>query len=295
MRKTKGMRVFGAFNGIILIVLALTCLLPFIHILALSFSSSAMVMANRVGLWPQDFTLNAYKFLIGKSQFWRAMTVTLERIALGGGLNMFFIIVLAYPLSRDKRNFRMRGVYVWFFFFTSLFGGGLIPSYMLLNKLKMLDTIWSITLPCAVPVFNVILMLNFYRQLPHEMEEAAYIDGAGHFRTLFVICVPCSLPAIATLTLFTIVGHWNSWFDGLIYMNNARNYPLMSYVQTIVVGLDFTSMSSVDFNSYEMMSSLSDRTLRAAQIIISIVPILMVYPFLSKYFISGIVLGSVKG
>lgn len=216
------------------------------------------------------------------------------RVILGAGLNLLMIVVLAYPLSKEKKDFRWRNIYVWFFFFTSLFNGGLIPNYMLLNQLKMLNTIWALVLPCAVHVFNMILMLNFYRQLPREMEEAAFIDGAGQWRTLLNIYIPCSLPSIATLALFSVVNHWNAWFDGLIYMNDASNYPLQSYLQTVIIGLDITS-GNFDPNDFERIKELSSRTITAAQIIIATLPVLLIYPFLQKYFVTGIVLGSVKG
>ncbi len=294
MLKSRGARYFGWANGVILVILALTCILPFIHILAISLSSNAAVSAGRVTLWPQLFTSYAYEYLLQKQQFWVSFWVSLQRIVLGGGINMAVIILCAYPLSKTRDRFKYRSVYVAFFFFTMLFSGGLIPQYMLLSQLDLLDSIWSLVLPGAVPVFNIILMLNFFRQLPRELEEAAHMDGAGHFRTLFSIYLPCSLPAVATLLLFTIVGHWNSWFDGLIFMNSIEKYPLQSYIQTIVVGMDMLG-KSMGATNYDRMSELSDRTLRSAQIIIATIPILLVYPLLQKYFVTGLVMGSVKG
>ena len=173
-----------------------------------------------------------------------------------------------------------------------LFYGGLIPTYMLISKLKMLDTIWALVLPGAVPVFSVVLMLNFFRQVPIELEEAALIDGANHFTTVFLIYIPVSLPSIATILLFSVVGHWNSWFDGLIYANFPHNYPLQSYLQTVVVMRDLTRLTA---DEWKNLSQISDRTVKAAQIFMGALPILCVYPFLQRYFIKGIVVGSVKG
>lgn len=294
MIRSKSAKVFGVFNVAFLALLASTCLLPFIHIIAISFSSNAVVSSGAVTLWPKEVTLYAYKYLLSKQLFWQTFLNSIIRVALGAGINMLMIIMIAYPLSKDKKDFRWRNVYVWFFFFTSLFSGGLIPSYMLLNELHMLDTIWSLVLPCGVHVFNMILMLNFFRQLPKEMEEAAYIDGAGHWRTLVEIYIPCSLPSIATLALFSVVNHWNAWFDGLIYMHNATKYPLQSYLQTVIVGLDVTS-GNFDPTDIERIKELSSRTLTAAQIVIATIPVLAIYPFLQKYFVAGITLGSVKG
>lgn len=172
-----------------------------------------------------------------------------------------------------------------------LFNGGLIPTYLLVNKLNLTDTIWALTLPGAVTVFNLILMLNFYRHVPEELEDAAFMDGAGHWKILWKVYVPISIPAVATITLFCIVAHWNQWFDGLIYMNNAANYPLQSYLQTIVVEFNFQTMSATEA---QRLAMLNDRSVKAAQMIVATIPILLVYPFVQKYFVSGIKLGSVK-
>lgn len=291
---SKSYKVFEVINNVFLILLALTCILPFIHIIAISFSSNAVVSSGAVTFWPKQVTLYAYKYLLTKDLFWTTFLNSVLRVIFGVGINMLMIVLIAYPLSKDKKDFRWRNVYLWFFFFTSLFNGGLIPNYMLLNELKMLNTIWSLVLPCAVHVFNMILMLNFFRQLPREIEEAAYIDGASHWRTLREIFIPCSLPSIATLTLFSVVNHWNAWFDGLIYMHEATKYPLQSYLQTVIVGLDVTS-GNFDPTDVERIKELSSRTITAAQIIIATLPVLAVYPFLQRYFVAGITLGSVKG
>lgn len=294
MIRSKSAKVFGVINVAFLALLASTCLLPFIHIIAISFSSNAVVSSGAVTLWPKEVTLYAYNYLLSKRLFWQSFMNSVIRVIVGAGINMIMIIMLAYPLSKDKKDFRWRNAYVWFFFFTSLFNGGLIPNYMLLNELDFLNTIWALVLPCGVHVFNMILMLNFFRQLPKEMEEAAYIDGAGHWRTLIEIYVPCSLPSIATLALFSVVNHWNAWFDGLIYMHDATKYPLQSYLQTVIVGLDVTS-GNFDPTDIQRIKELSSRTLTAAQIVIATIPVLAVYPFLQKYFVAGITLGSVKG
>jgi len=172
-----------------------------------------------------------------------------------------------------------------------LFSGGLIPYYMVIKSVGLLDSIWALVLPGAVPVFNVILLLNFFCGLPKELEEAAFIDGAGYFRTLAKIILPLSTPSLATILLLTVVTHWNSWFDGLILMNSPEHYPLQSYLQTIIIQKDFSELT--DLNA-EALRDISDRTVKAAQIFMGALPILVVYPFLQKYFMKGIVLGSVK-
>lgn len=291
MRRKK-ISIFNIFNVSFLLLLSLICLVPMIHILAVSLSSSAMAATGKVTLWPLDFSINSYTYVAGRSAFWRSMLVSVQRIALGGFTNLLLVILVAYPLSKERSEFKSRTFYAWFFFITMLFSGGLIPWYMVIRQLKLLDTIWALVLPRAVPVFSVILMLNFFRQVPHELGEAAFIDGAGHWRALWQIYVPLSTPALATILLYSLVGHWNSWFDGLILMNNPQNYPLQSYIQTIVVQRTFSQLTREEI---EQLISISDKTLRSAQIFLGSLPIVMVYPFLQKYFVKGIVLGGVKG
>ncbi|MBW7454878.1 carbohydrate ABC transporter permease [Paenibacillus sepulcri] len=291
-RQTTGQKIFNLFNIIFLSLVCVLCFIPFIHILAISLSDNSAVTGNLVRFWPVRFTWEPYSYVLNREAFWRAFGITLERAAIGTTLNVALVILLAYPLSKSKEKFRMRAVYVWVFFFTMLFNGGLIPTYILVKELGIMNTIWALVLPGAVTVFNVILMLNFFRQVPEEMEDAANIDGASHWRTLWQIYVPVSTPAIATITLFCLVAHWNSWFDGLIYMQNAKNYPLQSYLQTIVVKFNFATMSATEA---ERLAKLNDRSVKGAQMIVAAIPILLAYPFLQKYFVSGIRLGSVKG
>lgn len=289
---TLGRKAFTAFNYTFLILLALLCVFPLIHVLALSLSSSGEAAAGRVKLWPVDLTASSYWYVLDKPEFVRAFMITLKRVALGTAVNMFLTVLTAYPLSKETTAFRWRTFYAWFFMLTILFSGGLIPWYIIIKQTRLLDTIWALVLPTAVPVFNVILLLNFFRGLPKELEDAAFIDGAEHWTLLWRIYVPLSKPALATIALFTVVFHWNSWFDGLILMNSPENYPLQSYLQTIVIQRDFSALSEAELQT---LTEISDRTLKAAQIFLAALPILVVYPFLQRYFVKGIVLGSVKG
>lgn len=283
---------FSLLNGLFLILVSLMCVLPLIHIIAVSFSSSAAASAGYVKLWPVDFTLASYKYTASREEFWDSMLVSLTRIGLGTPLNLLLTILIAYPLSKETRSFRLRSIYAWFFFITMLFNGGLIPWYTTIKEYGLLDTIWALVLPSAVPVFSVVLLLNFFREIPKELEEAALIDGASHWRTLWTIFVPISKPALATLALFSMVEHWNSWFDGLLLMGNPSNYPLQSYIQTIVIQQNLSNMSRDEMLN---LALISDRTLKSSQIFLGSLPIIMAYPFLQKYFVKGIVLGSVKG
>lgn len=289
---TASRRVFLTFNYIILTVTAIACILPLINVLAISFSSSSAAAAGYVKLWPVDFTFDSYKFALTKHEFLDGFIVSLKRVALGYVISMTVSILIAYPLSKEKQVLRSRNIYAWFFIVTMLFHGGLIPTYMTVKSTGLLDTIWALVLPSAVSVFNVILLMNFFRELPKEIEEAANIDGAGHWRTLWSIYLPLSKPSVATITLFIVVFHWNSWFDGLIYMNSTSHYPLQSYLQTIIIGVDPSTQSANDLLD---MSAVSDRTFKAAQVFLAAFPILIVYPFLQKYFMKGLVMGSVKG
>jgi len=288
---TVGNRAFNLLNILLLIIISLLCLLPLVHILAVSFSKSSAAAAGIVKLWPVDFTLSSYRFILKKPEFLKSINVTLIRVVIGTTLSMMLTVLSAYPLSKEKKSLKFRTGYAWFFVFTMLFGGGLIPWYMTIKYLGLLDSVWGLILPSALPVYNVILLLNFFRALPGELEESALMDGAGYWRVLWSVYLPLSMPALATVGLFTIVGHWNSWFDGLILMNSPSNYPLASYLQTVIRGVDLTKLTGQDVLT---MASVNDRTAKAAQIFVGTIPILLVYPFLQKYFVKGIVLGSVK-
>ena len=285
-------KVFIVFNTAILVFLALICLLPLLNVLAVSFSSKAAAATGMIKLWPVDFTLASYRYVLSKQEFMTSMGGSIERLFLGLLVNMVLTVLVAYPLSKDNKTFKFRSFYTWFFLITILFSGGLIPGYMALKSYGLLDTIWALVLPGAVPVFNVILLMNFFRELPKEIEEAAFLDGAGQWYTLWRIFVPLSKPALATLVLFSAVGHWNSWFDGILYMNNPSHYPLQSYLQTVIINRDLTM---VNVNTLSDLGQISDRTSKAAQVFIGAIPILMVYPFLQNYFTKGLILGSVKG
>ncbi len=287
-----GRRAFDWANYVFLGGAALLCLLPLIHVLAVSFSASSAATAGFVKLWPVDFTLASYKYALNKPQFIDSFLVSLERVALGALINMTLTVLIAYPLSKERRQFRWRSVYAWFFVVTILFSGGLIPVFMVVKQLGLLDSIWALVLPGAVPVFNVILLLNFMRSQPKELYEAAFVDGAGHWSVLWRIAVPLAKPALATLLLFICVGHWNSWFDGLIYMNKPEHFPLQAYLQSVVINRDPSLMTTTE--ELKTLSQISDQTTKAAQIFLAALPILLLYPFLQKHFIQGITLGSVK-
>lgn len=322
-------KIFTVFNYIILILLSLCCFLPILYVFAKSLSHDVAIQSGKVFFWPvnieyikqtidlrnmlfipelddsvlsqqtvfHNFSVNAeaYTYLLAEKEFWRAFGVSIQRVILGTAVQMFFCITVAYPLSQPDETFTWRGTYVWFFFITMLFGGGMIPSYYIQDATGLLDTIWAFVIPGCVPIGNAILMLNFFRGLPKELDEAAFMDGAGHWTILFRIYLPTSLPSIATIALFTIVGHWNDWFSGMLLMNNDKYYPLQTYLHTVITKENTTEAQEEIARKTGQDNALSKENITSAQIFIGAAPILCVYPFLQKYFAKGIVLGSVKG
>jgi putative aldouronate transport system permease protein len=257
---------------------------------AISFSSKSAAAANRIGLLPVGFTLDSYKSLLKETQFWRSFGISVERVVIGTALNLILSILMAYPLSRTKREFKSRSIYMNLMVFSMLFSGGMVPIFITIKNLHLLDTIWSLVLPGAVNVFNTILLMNFFRSVPKSLEEAAEIDGCSKWKILFQIYLPISLPALATIALFSIVGHWNDFFGGLLYINKAANYPLQTYIQQLNV--DVTKITNA--SQLQSVADISNKTLNSAKIVISTIPLLIIYPFLQKYFVKGMVIGSVK-
>ncbi len=290
-----GSLAFDVFNYVFLGLMAAVCLLPILNVLAISFSSSAKASAGLVGLVPLDFNLQSYKYALTKPQFLTSFLTSIKRVGLGLLINMTCTILTAYPLSKSSKELKGRNIYAWFMFVTMVFSGGLIPQFMVVKQTNIMNTIWALILPGAVPVFNVIILMNFFKQIPKEIQESAMMDGAGHLRILAQLYLPLSLPSLATITLFTVVGHWNEWFAGMIYMTDPANYPLQTYLQSIIVVRDTALLTTASKETLEMLSTISDRTLKSAQIFIAAAPILAVYPFVQKYFMKGLTVGSVKG
>jgi putative aldouronate transport system permease protein len=297
MKKTTGRKVFLVFNVLFLTVVSLICVLPFLNLLAISFSNKNAVASGLVTFWPVGFTTSSYAFITSNSAFLKGVWVSVQRVVLGVGINLLLIIMTAYPLSKDKNEFRARSFFSWYFVATILFNGGLIPTYLVVRYTGLLDTLWALVLPGAVPIFSMLVVMNYMRSLPKELNEAAYIDGASHVQTLVKVILPVCTPTIATVALFAFVGHWNSWFDGLIYMQKVDHYPLQTYLQTVVIKPEvfFANTSNVSQGLLALLSRVDSRTSAAAQLFLGTVPILCVYPFLQKYFASGLVMGSVKG
>lgn len=291
--------IFDILNHLFMIFLIVICLFPLIHIISLSFSDKHAIAGGVVGMLPVDFTTAAYEYVLEKKEFWRAFGVTLKRLVLAVPYHMIMTILMAYPLSKPSSKLYGRSIYCGFLIFCSLFGGGLIPTYMLYGELGLIDTIWVFVIPSSVHIGYVLLMMNFMRGIPSELSEAAYIDGAGEFTTLIRVILPVSKPSIATILLYLIVGNWNDYFSGMIYMNSSSKYPLQTYVYNVIQqASELTKGSSLGSGTgeeWKMLAEITDKSVEAAQIVITIIPILLIYPVLQKHFVKGIVVGSVKG
>lgn len=289
--RTLSARTTEAVLVFIMLVISAISLAPVLHTFSVSFSDNAAAQGGFVKFWPVGFNLESYRRIMEEPHFLHSFFVSIKRVLVGGTINFVLTVLMAYPLSRNSKEFPFRNIYMWFMLFTMLFSGGIIPLYLTVKSLGMFNSIWALVLPGAVPVFNVILLMNFFRNLPKELSEAGYMDGAGPWYMMVRVFLPLSLPAMATVTLFSVVGHWNAFFDGLIFMRSAENYPLQTYIQQLVINLNIVELDSTQA---ELLMKVSNKTLNAAKIVVSMVPILIVYPFLQKYFIHGIMLGSVK-
>jgi len=291
IKKSVSRRVFEVINYTFLSIITLISLFPLVHMFALSFSSNSAAAAGWVTIFPVDFTFDSYAYILSKPEYFRAFGVSILRVVLGTCISVSLTILCAYSMSQPDHKFHGRKIYVWMFMITMIFGGGLIPTLLIVKAIGIYNSIWALVLPGAVQTFNIILMLNFFRGLPPALAESAFIDGANHFQVLSQIYLPISKASLATVSLFTMVGHWNSWFDGMIYLTDPKKYPLQTYLRNVIQTID---MTSIDINDANAMTEISSKTLQAAQIFVAVLPILVVYPLLQKHFIAGMTLGSVK-
>lgn len=290
IKVSAGYRVFSIFNILLLAGLAILCIFPFIHVLSVSLSDAGPAAANAVVAWPVGFNLSAYKLIATRDDFLLSFLVSVRRVLAGVAVNTAVTLLMGYPLSKSEKEFKGRTLYTWLLIFVMIFTGGLVPNFMLVKDLGLMDTVWALVLPGAVPIFNVILVMNFIKQLPKDIEEAAFIDGVSYWGSFWRIVLPVSTPVIATIVLFSFLGHWNAWFDGLIYNNSSKNYPLQTFMYTVISSRDVVSLDQA--TAYNDVNSA---TLKAAQLVVSMLPVLIIYPFLQKYFTKGLTVGAVKG
>jgi putative aldouronate transport system permease protein len=273
---------------LLLALFGMVTLFPFLHVLAQSLSSQTAVVSNQVTIFPVDFQIEAYKLLLRDQAFYQSFGISIVRVVAGVAINMAVTSLMAYPLSR--KDLKGRSLIMNMVIFTMLFQGGLIPSFLLLKELHMLDTLWALLLPSAVSAFNLILLKNFFQSIPVSLEESAKMDGAGHDTILWRIYMPLSMPAVATLTLFYAVMHWNTYFDAVMYISNPELNPLQVYLRNMIVLND----SNIELTNNTGLFLVSPETLKAATIMASVIPMILIYPFIQKYFAKGVMLGSLK-
>lgn len=285
-----GYRFFSAFNIILMSLVLIMCLYPFIYMLALSLSNSKAVLAGRVFLYPVGTNLGSYKIILTYPNFFIAYRNTIFYTIAGTTIALLMTTVFAYPLS--KAFLRGRNIVMNLVIFSMFFSGGLIPNFLVVSWLKLTDTVFAMLLPFAINQFNLIILINFLKTMPESIEEAAIIDGMNYFGILFKIIIPLSKPAIATIALYTAVFFWNDWFYGMIYMSSASRYPVMLFLRNIVSGSSILGAASGSGSADKTTIYI---TLKSAAIVLTTVPIIILYPFLQRYFVTGLTVGSVKG
>ncbi|AMO34895.1 carbohydrate ABC transporter permease [Lysinibacillus sp. fkY74-1] len=292
MKESKGDRAFTIFNYIFLAIVAVVVLYPLIFVLSASLSNPEYVISGDLWLWPKEFTVEAYEKVFQNPDIINGFINTLKYTFFGTLLNIVMTICAAYPLSR--RHLKGKGFIMAFMVFTMFFSGGLIPTYLLIRDLGMINTFWVMIIPNAVAVWNIIIMRTFFQSIPYELEESAMIDGAGNFRILWSIVLPLSLPVMAVMVLFYAVGHWNSYFQALIYLQDQDKFPLQLILRQILIQGQADDMIKATSESF-LAQKLSVEGLKYAVLIVANLPMLMLYPFLQRYFVKGVMIGSLKG
>ncbi|AYV68283.1 MULTISPECIES: carbohydrate ABC transporter permease [Niallia] len=285
-------KVFVVVNYTLLAIIACLMIYPLIYVLSASFSNPARTVLGDIWLFPKELTVDLYVKVFQNEKILIGYRNTIIYTVFGTFINLLFSVMIAYPLSR--KDFYGRNMITVFIMITMFFSGGMIPTYLLVKDLGMLDTIWAIVLPGAVSVYNVIIMRTFFQSIPNELHEAASIDGCGNISFLLKIVMPLSMPIIAVMTLFYGVGHWNAYFDSLIYLNDESKFPLQLYLRQMLIQEDMSGMSSASDNAIsEHLMQIEG--LKYAVVIVASLPMLVLYPFLQKYFVKGVMIGSIKG
>ncbi|MCQ6562283.1 carbohydrate ABC transporter permease [Paenibacillus mendelii] len=295
MRKSKAEKLFTIVNYAILIVLSFSILFPFWRIVMLSLNEGIDSMRGGIYFWPRVFTLDNYSVIFARSEIMNAYKVTIFRTVVGTILSVFLMSLMAYGLS--KRHLRGRQLVNVLVLFTMFFSGGLIPFYLLLKDLHLLNSVWVYIVPSLYSAWNLILFRTFFQQLPAALEESAKIDGASDLIVYFRIVVPLSMPIFATISLFVAVGHWNDWFSGTVYVRDPNLVPLQTLLMSIIRENDSTKMiaGGVADLSSEGVRTVTSYSVKMATLIATILPVIMLYPFLQKYFVKGVMVGSIKG
>ena len=277
---------------IVILVFSLTCLLPFVNVAAVSLSSKSAILRGDVGFWPVDFNTTAYEAIFADKSMIRSLVFTVMITVAYTGLSMVMTILMAYPLT--KKRLHGRNFFSFLALFTMYFSGGIIPAFLNIKELGLMDTPWALILPGMLSTYNMIILKSFFQGLPNELEEAAIIDGANDFQVLLQIYLPLSMASLATLTLFYAVGKWNSFQDALYYIQNKAYQPLQLKLYHIIKGAQAVDVAAMEGGSSTVASSVSE-SIEPATIIFATLPILVVYPFVQRYFVAGVTIGAVKG
>ncbi len=288
MHNTPAGRVFDVFNHILLIVMGLVTLVPFLYVVAGSFATEAEIASRPFFLIPETITLDAYRYIFSTTTFIRSIGISIFVTVLGTIVSLLLTLTMAYPLSRH--NLLGRGIILNLVVFTMVFNGGMIPTYMVVRNLGLIDSLWALILPVAINPFYLIIVKSFFQNLPTELEEAAKIDGCSDMGVFWKIVIPLSKPVIATFTLFYAVFYWNDFFNALLYISDSAKWPVQLLLQQLMM------VANVDFGEMDtMLSEPPEESLKLAVVVVATLPILVFYPFLQKHFAKGILLGSVKG
>lgn len=286
-------RLFTIFNYVMLSIVLIIVLYPLIYVVSASFSSSSAVLSGRVWLWPVEPTLEGYKAVFKNTMVTKGFMNTVFYTVAGTAINLILTVMAAYPLSR--KDFKGRNFFMLLFVFTMLFNGGLIPTYLIVKDLHMIDTVWAMLIPAALSVWNVIIMRTYFQTtIPNELLEASQLDGCTDFRFLKSIVLPLSGPILAVIALFYAVGHWNQYFNAMIYLKQSDLYPLQLVLRDILVQNEVNIEMLGDAKTAAARQGLRE-LLKYALIVVTSVPLLIVYPFLQKFFVKGVMIGSIKG
>jgi len=285
--RTWGDRVLDSFNAVVLVMIAGLMFFPLWYVLAVSFSTYEQYLRSDLILWPQTWVSGAYRYILDNDRFVRSIGLSIGVTLLGTLLSSLFTTTMAYALSR---SFPGRKAILLLVLFTFLFGAGMIPTYLIVRATGLIDTIWALIVPGLISSWNLIVILQFFRQIPSELQESAFLDGANDLTVFSRIIVPLSKPALATFGLFYAVGYWNAYFNGILYLNNAKLWPIQVLLRQIVVVNDPSALVSD-----QLFVKPPAQMIQMAAIVVATVPILLVYPFLQKYFAKGVMLGSIKG
>ncbi|MBD2845021.1 carbohydrate ABC transporter permease [Paenibacillus sp. IB182496] len=292
-RMTRGEAAFQVVAVVLVTLLGVTTLYPFIHVLSVSLSSPSEAMRPGVHLWPKALTLDAYVHAVRLNGIWIGFANTIYRTVIGTLLSVFVMSLGAYALS--KKHLPHRSAYTMLVVVTMFFSGGLIPMFLLMKGIGLYDTRWALIIPGLFNTFYMLIMRNFFMSIPGELEESAKMDGAGDFRVLFQLVLPLSKPILATISLWLAVHHWNEWFNGLIYIQDQSKVVLQIYLRRLIVENNDSDVQFLMEQATGSMAQIVPETIKAAVLMIGTIPILLIFPFIQKHFVKGIMLGSIKG